>query len=270
MIYCTSSYQNEIIRNKVQQIRFHIQSINIALEYAENHRDKKIILEIDNLKKLPVNLTLEKMKVILQENENLYYDFYTLEDLILAAKILPEKRFMFHFPVTTWALVNILTYYKVSDITLGEPLVFQRKKVIRNLKNQFPDITIRVRPTMGKANILSEMKEDSGITHNWILPQYTDLYDYIDVFDLLDANITREETIVNMYLDKKEYGASLSLLITNNTSPMSGKFVDENWVTQRMDCGQICLEHKFNCHYCETREALYKCLLEQKAKEKQI
>ena len=85
MKYCTSSYQPESIRNKVDEIRFAAQNLTIALDYAVQHINKRIIIEITSLN--AANLpTIEKLYKIQEKTSNLILDFYDLQDLIQYSK----------------------------------------------------------------------------------------------------------------------------------------------------------------------------------------
>lgn len=256
MKICTSYYQSEHIRNQVDEIRFSITALTPALDYAERHPDKKIIIEILTLddSKIP---SITKLFTLQQEQENIYYDFYRLSDLVWYSKenSRQPKHIMLHQFATTWGLIQILMYYNVSDITIDEPLTFDMPAIAENIKSK--GISIRLRPHVAKNSYEREMENDSGLTHFWVLPQHIHLYeDYADVIDIIDNNSEREAALVNLYL-KGEYHASLSFLIEGVEKDIGASFFDEKFAVRRLSCHQTCMKNKNKCRYCDWYAQLY-------------
>lgn len=248
MKYCTSNYQWETYRMKVQELRFSIKNINGALHFLENekHSEHRVILEIPDVNNM--GISLDKLIPLAKENKQIVLDLFKLEDLITVAKASnKECSYMYHYQVTTWALIQILCYYNVSDILLGEPLVFEMDKVRDNIKSH--GINIRVCPHLGRQ--ITEPVDD-GSCHFWILPQHMHLYEnVIDVCDLLDNNITREATIVDVYTCGKPYVLPMNLLITNFDREVSGGRITEDLIRGRKNCGQRCMVNGMSCHSCD-------------------
>lgn len=256
MKICTSYFQPEFICNQVQEIRYSMTALMSALEYAERHPEKKIIIEIFSLddNKLP---KIDKLFALQQERDNIFYDFYILSDLVKYSKSNHRpSRVMFHQPATTWGLIQILMYYNVSDITIDEPLTFNMSEIAANVRAN--GINIRVRPNIAKNRYEQEMESDSGIRHFWVLPQHLNFYEeYIDVLDLIDNNSERETAVVNTYLNNKPYEASLSLLVEGIEHDVGASFIDDRFVIRRLNCGQTCMKNTNYCHYCDTMMRMY-------------
>ena len=251
MKYCTSYAQNEDIRKLVNEIRFPVSLLNRAIEYGIDHKDKRIIVEIRNLhnEKMP---SIDQLKDLLAENINFSLDFYILSDLIEFSKA-GGVNLMYHYPVMTWGLVQILSYYKVSDITIAEPLFFSMEKIKKNIK-----CNIRVCPCIAKQKIEYNVKNDYGIQHSFILPQHMPLYEkYIDVLDLMDSNIDREATLVQVYIKAKSYIGPLDALVSGIETQLPASIIDEEFVQKRLNCNQVCMENLDNCHYCPMYLSLF-------------
>lgn len=249
MKYCTSYYQPENIRAKVDEIRFPIQNLTVALTYANNHSDKRIIIEIASLTapKIP---SLDKLSRLQEETPNLTYDFFELQDLAKYNKSTNcGRNYMYHYPAVTWAMIQILMYHKVSDIYIGEPLVFDLNAISKYVKEN--GIKIRVCPHKVKNEFTKEIESDLGIRHFFVLPQDADAYgDYIDVFELLDRNIVREEALVRTYTAKEPYTHALDYLIENIGVELNCALVDDRWITRRLNCQQRCLKSPKECDFC--------------------
>ena len=127
-------------------------------------------------------------------------------------------------------------------------------------------VNVRVAPTIGRPDLFNLIKDkDDGLVHFWVLPQHASLFDkYIDVFDILDPEIIREETLVRLYV-KGIYNRELKYFIRNGESDMPGHLVDEALMDRRLDCHQICLQgqDRSKCHFCYMENALYKQLMKE-------
>ena len=247
MNYCTSYHQYETYRNKVQELRFPSNVINSALNFIQNHQEHRVWLEVKDINDCGV--PKDKLIQLVKENKQLYLDFYRLNDIQYVSEEIPG-RYMYHYPVNMWELVQILINYKVSDILLGAPLTF-RMNTVKTYVRDLHNIKIRVCPHLGTFRHLP--LELDGIESFWILPQHMHLYEgYVDVCDILDPDIVRESTLIDVYL-KEEYNHSLALLIENIKSNIKAAEIDENIAKIRMNCEQKCMIHSSLCHSCDIR-----------------
>lgn len=263
MRYCTSYYQKENIRAKVNEVRFTIQNLTLALTYATEHKDKRIIVEVPSLtaNKIP---SVEKLFKLQQETENLILDFYELQDLAKYSKTTGSRHIMYHYPAVTWAMIQILMYYKVSDIYIGEPLVFDLPAVGEYIKDR--GVIVRVCPHRVKTEFTKNIETDLGIRHFFILPQDAAWYEkYIDVLELVDHNVVREEALVNTYTADKPYVHALDYLIENIGSELPAGVVDERWRNRRLRCQQKCLKDPKECDFCLKHMNLFEAV--KKARE---
>lgn len=245
MRLCINNYS--LANDKFQEVRFPFRLMNEAIDYSTAHKDKKIIIEIYNLNqdKMPKVDTL----LSLQQQTNFFYDFFDFSDFINYCKITECRNIMYHYPATTWAMVKICTYYKVKDIMVGEPLVFQCNQLAYLRQQGF---TIRANPHIGMNYALAETGEN-GLNHFWVLPQHLYLYNnYIDVFELDITDANKEKSLINLYTN--DYNYDLKLLISNYNCPESifGANITEDFVKHRLNCGQRCLTPSSSCHYCLT------------------
>lgn len=263
MKYCTSYYQSEMIRKKVDELRFSAPTLNDALSYAERHPEQRIIVEILNLHE-PFVPSKQKLHKLHQEQTNIYYDFYSLSDLIEYSREFNRAidYIMYHQPALTWGLIQILLYYKVSDITIGEPLTFNMQEL---QKNVHPYAQLRIRPHLAKPEFARGVETDLGIHHFWVLPQHLYLYDsYIDVIDLLDDTVTRETSLVSTYTSSEPYTARLDTLIEGVECGIGASFIDEKFVQRRLTCNQNCLKNHNYCHYCDQYVKMYDVVAAQR------
>lgn len=253
MKYCTSNHQQELTRKKVDELRFNVHNLNGALSFLENHSNYRVLIEIPELSN--AGIELNKLLPLAYENPQIVLDLYKLEDLITVAKnAIKPCSYMYHFQVNNWGFIQILLYYKVSDILLGEPLTFQMDKVKKNIKENF-NVKIRICPHVAPSYIAKECF--NGTKNFWVLPQHISLYeDTVDVCDILDPNVIREQTLVDLYTCNKPYEYVMDTLITNMSTKVYASKIDEKLIRRRKNCGQVCMENNNKCHLCDTYFAL--------------
>ena len=134
-------------------------------------------------------------------------------------------------------------------------------RVKDNIKSE--GINIRVCPHLGRQ--ISESVDD-GSCHFWILPQHMHLYEnIIDVCDLLDNNITREATIVDVYTKEEPYTLPMNLLITNFDREISGGRITDDLIKARKNCGQRCMVNRMSCHSCDLHMRLAEVVKEKES-----
>lgn len=257
MKFCASYKIPQAMWGSLDEIRFSAKALAQAINILENNKTQKVIIEVLALDE---KLTLEKITDLLKEYSNLYFDFYDMTDFLNACNSNRSKsRFMYHYPANTFNMLYFLSQLPVSDITIGEPLVFNLKFVKAQMDKQKRKINIRVNPVIGRPDLFNQISEkDNGFKHFWILPQYVKLYDeYIDVLDLYDENAVREEALVRVFT-KGVYTRELKYFLRNCDTVVRGFFIDEDFVNRRMNCNQVCMQDR--CHWCQAYENLYLAL----------
>lgn len=259
MKYCTTFAAPE-----ADEVRFSINSMNAAMDYSKEHPDKKIIIEVRDLK-APKMPSINTMREI-QDEYPFYYDFYNFLDFVTWGKEVSAhtehiydvfgepinvywRHMFYHFPATTWAMVKICQYYRASDIVIGEPLLFECR-ALQQLRTQ--GFTLRADPRTGINPYLGATGENS-LSHFWLLPQHVAIYEkYIDVLELEATNSAEEKSLVDFYIHGKSFPYSLDLLIHNfkSQSTILGAQITDDFVRRRLDCGQRCLQPGTPCHSC--------------------
>lgn len=264
MRICASYHINPKFWNNLDEIRFSVGASIAALEYAASHPDKKVIIE--TLHADEDDLTPELVNSLLEENENLYFDFYEIDDLIKYANGL--RKYMYHYPVSTFNMLYFLLQYPLSDITISEPMTFDLDTLKITLDHLDPEERpcIRVNPAIGRPTLFNNIADiDDGLKHFWLLPQHMEIYDpYIDVVDLLDNNHVREETLVQIFRNKR-YNNELRYYLLNGENTTEGVLIDDAFAKRRINCRQVCMRGKtsFRCNYCWAETELYRKLKEQ-------
>ena len=257
MKFCTSYRQNPDILHKVQQIRYSPARIDIAINWIEENLNTDAIIEIADL--ALTNLKEEQIYNLVKEHEHMYIDFYKLEDLKRLHNLYPIKRYMYHYPITSWIDLNYLLHFdSICAITIGEPLIFDLKAVKTLISRIDNTIQLRAWPSIGRPSKYNDYPGNHGLCHFWVLPQHVSLYDdYIDIFDILDENVDREKVLCDYYCNARPWFLCLSNFFKNMDTNVDGYYVDDEWIEKRLNCGQRCFRPSPTCYHCEDHHMLY-------------
>ena len=257
MKWCVSYKCNTDILKEANEIRFSSFNEIFPLRDKEEYKSKRLILEILQFEKLTLNgqpMTYDMLGSLLKDMDNLFLDFYLFDDLISfdnETQYEYRERFMFHYPVDTYALLNILLDHHVSDITLNEPLIFDIQNVEHFIHYNNPTVCIRMRPYIGRA---AWMLDTEDMCHFWVLPQHIYLYEnYVNVIDILANSVMREETLFKIYRSGT-YQLDMAVLIDHfDVQPtVKGAWIDDALAMRRLNCKQICQSTKpKRCHVCQ-------------------
>lgn len=252
MKLCASYKINPKLWDQLDEVRFSVQAMSQAVLMLEEHKDKRVIIELLDMDLH--NFTVEKIHELLDEYPNLYFDCYSMTDLINITD--DRRRYMYHYPVNTYTMLNLLIHLKVSDVTIGEPLAFDLRNLKLFLLSQEHPVRIRVTPALGRPELFNQMKDvDDGLCHFWMLPQHMGFYnDYIDAVDLYDENVTREETLVKLFLNGA-YNKALKYYLRNGECEITADLIDKQLLDRRLTCNQVCMQNR--CHFCQTFTNFY-------------
>lgn len=246
----------------LDEIRFSVPTLARAISFIDKHPDTKVIIEVLNLHD-DNSLSKEQIYGLAQEYPNMYFDFYSIDDLLEVCD--GSRKWMYHYPANTYNMFYFLSHIPVSDITIGEPLVFDLitlKQAREQLDNKF---NIRVAPAIGRPELFNFIKDwDDGLKHFWVLPQHKELYnEFFDVIDILEPNTVREETLVKLFT-KGVYNSEMRYYLRNGESSILAEYIDDDFVQRRLNCRQVCMqgERSYKCHFCQAQAELFAKLRE--------
>lgn len=192
------------------------------------------------------NLPLET----LQQHSSFLFDIYDFSTYISYLRQDPSlsSSLLYHYPATTYALLRIHTYYKVTHIMIGEPLLFQVNDLSLLRQSGF---ILHASPLLSLNPALAAINEPP-INHFFLLPQHLSLYEpYIDILEIGDKDPSRQQALINIYTSP-EYPYSLSLLFNQpSLDKVYGSHITPSFVQHRFNCRQRCLAPSHSCHYCE-------------------
>ena len=251
MNLCASFHSDLTHRLLLNEIRYPISHLDTALQELEKRPSIMIILEIMNLAQC--GLKTSKLMQILQENPNIIVDCYEWQDFLTLQYHGHIKQLMYHYPVNNYTQLWYVLHFKPYAVTIAEPLTFDLPQVRKTVDDLAGDdhIQIRVLPALGKPSDWVFIDDDNGFKHFWIMPGNTSTYEpYIDVFDLYDADPSREQALVDAY-HSQQYMLPIGVLVKNCSSNLPANLIDTEFAERRTQCQQRCMRGTTNCHYCD-------------------
>lgn len=261
-------------RQNTYEVKFPISQINNALIFSTEHLESRIVLCIDSLN--DVNTSFNKLIELTIENQNIYYEFADIDDLIEFNKQLQyakykKSKIYFRQPINSYNMLYFITQFNISDILIGEPLTFDLPQVNQAINGDIekPHINIRVRPADGMPALFTYIDNiDDGIKHFWVTPQTMHLYEScVDIFDLTDDDEIREKGLYDIYT-KGEYLGDLRSLCKHMKSTIPCDFFTEQDITKRISCRQRCMRPgTTTCHYCQQINDTYELMKKLKRDE---
>lgn len=251
MIISASHHQYETYKNRIQEVRYPSNMLNSILNYLNNPNHTQTILieitTIENMEQLE-KISLNMLIKLYNENPQIKLSFSRLEDLKTFSEKVEDHRYMYAYPINTWAFAEVVCRMGVSDVFLGEPLVFDMNAA-KALKDKY-NVNIRVCPHIGSPTYGLGITNE--LNHFFILPHHMKLYkDIVDIIDIRDRNVLREATLIDLYSKEKEYTLPLNLLVENIKSDAPGSYITKDLAKKRMNCKQICLRPDRTCHSCD-------------------
>ena len=257
MQFCTSYRQSPEIKNKMTEIRYPLKHLTLALDQIKEKQNHIAIIEILNLSS--GNLNEEQIHDLAVEYKNIYFDFYLFSDFKIISNKYQEQKYMYHYPIQSWIDLNYILHFDgLHSITIGEPLIFDIKKVKTLITRSRNNIQLRAYPTIGRPTVYNDYPGDHGLCHFWVLPQHIYLYEnLIDIMDILSDDQEREEVLCDYYINNKPWLLQLSSFFKNMTTNVIGNYVLDEWAEKRLNCGQRCFMPSPTCHYCESQNTIY-------------
>ena len=234
------------------EIRYPASRLDLLIEQLIDHADKIYILEILSFEES--NLKEAQLIDLCNENSHLIIDFYNKNDYIKFSTLIPH--FMYHYPACTFNDLYWLMSFHPYAITIGEPLIFNIKRARQAVNDMTPEnnyTQIRILPAIGRPSEwapLAALKHDNGINHFWLIPQQLHIYEpYVDVLDLYDRNIEREQQLVKLY-HKGTCNWGLNTLLRNCDISIPCELIPDEFTQHRLNCEQRCMRGNNSCDYC--------------------
>lgn len=247
---------HESLMNKADELNITYNKKDTTLvDFLELYMGKRINIKIENLEDFKNTNEIEKIIAIQKKypEVNLALKLNDLdEDFISLLKKENIKFFMNTF-VNNWDVFCGLIELGVCDIYLVENMCFELDKCSEIAHNK--NINIRVFPNVAQ----SAWKESCVIKKFFIRPEDIIQYEpYVDTIEFL-GNIEKENVLLEIYKDNKEWFGPLYELISGLDQDIDSRYIIPLFAENRIKCGKRCLKGA-NCNMCNTIVELSKTL----------
>ena len=269
MIEFATTYRQDKYLSKVQEV--HYDTIHSLMASYENFPDAthRRVLEIPTIGSIQFNgqpTTLQLYNDLHKKHPDCILNFIQLNDLYDYRQQYDDANCGLLMPVNNYGILHAIIKLNISDVVITEPLIFDIITVSTFIKDQLPQCRIHINPLYQPFGKIFE--NEDPLHHAWVLPQHIYLYeDLVDVVDIIDRNPTREQRLLNLYVDKEMYHNLLEVLFNtyDSSAPtynsMRGDFISDDMALKRMTCNQKCLStYPPRCHFCDTQRTVFHAL----------
>ena len=226
------------------------------LDFIEKIPNITVILDIPKY----AELTDREWNTLEMYNDKL--DFYvTLHNLHIYDVVkLHGLRFYWPYPIVSYYELQGILALEPAYILLGPPLSFD----LENIKS-ITAVPVRL---IANTSYDPYIPREDGICGQWVRPEDVGEYEkYADVLEFVDANLTKEATLLHIYKENGNWPGNLNLLFDNFNFNVDNRAIPEDLGKRRISCRQRCMSGG-SCHRCES--ALQFAELIRKKHEEQV
>lgn len=173
-------------------------------------------------------------------------DFYiTIHDLHIHDIFkLHGLRFYWPYPIVSYYELQGILALNPAYILLGPPLSFDLKNI-----QSMTQVPIRL---IANTSYDPYIPRENGICGQWIRPEDVPAYEeYVDVLEFVDADLTKEATLLHIYKENGNWPGNLNLLFDNFNFNVDNRVIPEDLGKRRISCRQKCMSGG-SCHRCES------------------
>ena len=241
MKLCLSARQDSQYLDLADEIIFEYRDRSAIPEYIEKYPDKTIILTCLDLF---AELDWEEINDFnILADYNFLFGFNNLEWINNCIDY--DIDFYLAYPINSYDELNTVLYLGSSYVRLGTPLFFD----LDNVKKFYPNAKIRIIPNIAYDDAYPRQ---NGVAGTWIRPEDLMMYDpYVTTVEFNDINPKKEQALVRIYWQERQWPGDLQTLITNLQYTGVNRLIPSDVTEKRLNCRQRCMSHK-NCHICQT------------------
>ena len=251
-----SGRQPYSVLKKADQVKVDWVDRDRILDFIEKIPEVSVILDIPR----DADLTDRDWRTLEMYNDKL--DFYVCIHNLFLANIFKQMNLRFYWPypiVSYYELQGILAL-EPAYVLLGPPLSFDLKTI-----QSITKVPVRL---IANTSYDPYIPRENGICGQWIRPEDVPLYDeYVEVLEFVDANLTKEATLLHIYKENGNWPGNLNLLFDNFNINVDNRAIPEDLGERRLNCRQRCMSGG-SCRKCSS--AIHFADLIKKKHEEQV
>ena len=159
------------------------------------------------------------------------------------AKACHENKINFYwaYPITSFYELRGLVYLGVSELLLGAPLYFD-----------LPQVKKEGLPIRLVANLCFDgyIPRPNGVCGTYVRPEDVSAYEkYVETLEFEVDNINKEEVLLKVYKEDKQWPGNLNLILTNLGENVDNRVIPDQFGEARIQCRQNC-QRDGKCKLC--------------------
>ena len=237
MKFSLSNRQKKEYLVKADEIFLQYRDIAQLTDLIDNYPQADIAIEIPNNTNIDWDL-IQTCSNYMQKN--LYCCLYNLYASLNECKSRGLKYF-YYYPVESFYDLRGLKELGVSQVKVSGELFFDMDAV------KAVGIPLRLVPNLAYS---AYIQRKDGICGQWIRPEDIDLYEpYAEICEFVSTTLPMEQTLYELYANKKEWLGDLSMIIKNLNVKIKNAGVFDEAMKYRLNCRQKC-QRDGRCHLC--------------------
>lgn len=177
------------------------------------------------------------------------FDSFTiaLRDWFLLDQLNKEHiKWFWPYPITSFYELDRIVTLGASQVLIQEPLTFDLDTV-RDIVPK--EVQIRMIANVAENNYIPHLPGSNGLRAQWVRPEDVDRYErYVDIIQF-QADTQEEAELFHIY-NKGYWRGNLNLLLKNFNVDVDNRFIPDELIEARMNCGQRCFLGS-GCRQCE-------------------
>ena len=239
MKYCLKYWQKQNLLEEADEIKVSFKDRKILPELFEKYPTKTFILSLFPRKELEIDWKELINFNILSRNKLIIEGFEPWEIIKAIENKIPAYC---GNAATTFYQAQGYVKMGVCYLLVDAPLFFN----LGALK-KMTDCPIRTIPNVANSD---NLVHENGVVGSWIRPEDLSLYEHlIDTIEFDTEDEKQEETLYDIYKNKKYWPVRLDILIKDLNYPVVNRLILKKAMEKRLTCGQHCVEDGM-CHVC--------------------
>lgn len=260
MQYCVSGRQPYSVMKKADQIKVRWEDRDRIIDFVEKLPDKVIILEV---KAVPEAKDFETWKMYTEKFKEFYIASHDLR--LFELLNLEEIKWYWPYSITSYYELQEVLSLKPTYIKLGPPLCFD----LPNVQKICGDIKLRMVCNCARPDYLPDSLKLPQFFGQWVRPEDVPAYEpYVDAFEFKTDDLKKEEALLRIYSEDKNWPGNLNLLLDNLNYHVDNRGIPEDFGENRTKCRQKC-QSGGACRLCQRECEFSNALRKEKFRRRQ-
>ena len=230
MYFCVGGRQPYSVIERADEVKVAYEDREILLDFVEKIPNKKVILEVPG-----EDFEWNLWHMYDEKFENFCVALYMLNKYDDFNK--EGIKWYWPYPITSYYELQEVLTLKPAYVNLGPPLCFD----LPNVQKICGDVKLRMVCNCARPDYLPDVLKLPQFFGQWVRPEDVPAYEpYVDTFEFKTDDLKKEETLLRIYSEDKNWPGNLNLLLDNLNYHVDNRGIPEDFGENRTKCRQRC------------------------------